>query len=432
MVSITKYTKEPLHMKLDVEFARKQFNQLSDDPDFVFCANAGGSYVANQVNQILNQYNTHTRVQPYERYATSTAAGEAMDRAILGWAAALNISPDELTIGPSTSSNTYVMAQAIGAQWNEGDEIIVTNQDHEANNGVWRRMAQQKNATLHEWRVDSQDGLLSPEALVPLLSERTRWVFFTHCSNITGTSNPVAAISRQIKAYNPAIKVFIDAVGHAPHQICDLKALGVDGYVFSLYKVFGPHQSLMYINQEIMDTLAPQCHFFNTASPGKWFNPAGPQHAQVAGCAGVLDYFEALYRHHYGIPDEARGGALTMPRKLQQIGSLLSDHEDQLAGPIVDYLHHNRNARLIGKAHTRDGDRAPTIAFRPLHTSAQSVSSQMQDQGIGCENGHFYAWRLINALGMDPDDGVVRISLAHYSSHEEVQKVLAALDSALS
>ncbi len=418
-------------MKLDVEFVRKQFNQLSDDPDFVFCANAGGSYVANQVNRILNQYNAHTRVQPYERYATSTAAGEAMDRAIHGWAAALNISPDELTIGPSTSINTYVMAQAVGAQLNEGDEIIVTNQDHEANNGVWRKIAQQKNVTLREWRVDRQDGLLNPETLASLLSDRTKWVFFTHCSNIAGASNPVQAITRQIKAYNPAIRVFIDAVGHAPHQICDLKALGVDGYVFSLYKVFGPHQSLMYIDRKTMNALEPQCHFFNTGSPEKWFNPAGPQHVQVAGCAGVLDYFEALYRHHYVIPDEAQGGNAAIAQKMEQIGALIHNHENQLAKPILDYLDNNRNVRLIGKAHTRDGDRSPTIAFQPLRASARSVSSQMQDRGIGCESGHFYAWRLIRDLGIDPDDGVVRISLVHYSNQEEVERVLVALDSVL-
>ena len=419
-------------MKLDVEFARKQFNQLEDDRDFVFCANAGGSYVARQVNRILHRYNTHSRVQPYERYAVSTTAGEAMDRAILGWAAALNISPDELTIGPSTSLNTYVMAQAIGARLTEGDEIIVTNQDHEANNGVWRRMAQQKNATLREWRVDRHNGLLNPEALASLLNDKTKWVFFTHCSNISGTNNPAQAITRQVKAYNPAIKVFVDAVGYAPHRICDLKSLGVDGYVFSLYKVFGPHQGLMYIARETANDLVPQCHFFNTGSPRKLFNPTGPQHAGVAGCAGVLDYFEALHHHHYATQDEESGDTPPITRKLERIGDLIHAHENRLADPILDYLHNNRNIRLIGKPHTADGDRSPTMAFKPLQASARSVSSKIQDRGIGCESGHFYAWRLISDLGIDPEDGVVRISLAHYSSHEDVEKILAALDNVLS
>jgi len=102
--------------------------------------------VADQVNALTTHYNSHTRVQPYERYASSKHAGEAMDRAINGWAQALNIAIDELTIGPSTSMNTYVLAQAIGSGLGTGDEIIVTNQDHEANSGVWRRKAEEKGA----------------------------------------------------------------------------------------------------------------------------------------------------------------------------------------------------------------------------------------------------------------------------------------------
>ena len=114
-------------MKLDIDFVRSQFGQLDDDPDFVFASNAGGSYVCNQVNRVMENYNRHTRVQPYARYRPSAVAGEAMDRAHHGWAEALNIDSSELTIGPSTSMNTYVMAQAIGSQWGAGDEIIVTN-----------------------------------------------------------------------------------------------------------------------------------------------------------------------------------------------------------------------------------------------------------------------------------------------------------------
>ena len=115
-------------MQLDIKFVRQQFNQLQDEPDFVFASNAGGSYVCKQVNDLVEHYNRHTRVQPYSHFASSTAAGEAMDRAKQGWAAALNIDPSELTIGPSTSMNSYVMSQAIGDQWQSGDEIVVTNQ----------------------------------------------------------------------------------------------------------------------------------------------------------------------------------------------------------------------------------------------------------------------------------------------------------------
>ena len=411
-------------MKLDIDFVRTQFDQLNDDPDFVFASNAGGSYVSNQVNRVMEHYNRHTRVQPYSRFKPSSTAGEAMDRAHHGWAQALNIDPDELTIGPSTSINTYVMAQAIGAGWKAGDEIVVTNQDHEANSGVWRRKAEEKGVTIRQWEVDADSALLDLDALLPLLNERTRWVFFTHCSNLVGTANPVAEITRAVKAASNA-RVFVDAVAYAPHHIADLKALGVDGYAFSLYKVFGPHQGLLYVNTDVHGELESQAHYFNRGIPTKDFNPAGPQHAQVAACAGVLDYFDDLHRHHFGASEGSRNA------QLQQLHDLILQHENELAAPILDYLDGHASVRLLGKTHTRDNDRAPTIAFRPLKTSSKAVAQQLQDQGIGTENGNFYAHRLVTDLGIDPEDGVVRLSLVHYGNQPDVERILKALDSAL-
>ncbi|MDH3759407.1 MAG: aminotransferase class V-fold PLP-dependent enzyme [Gammaproteobacteria bacterium] len=411
-------------MKLDIDFVRSQFDQLNDNPEFVFASNAGGSYVCNQANQVLEHYNRHTRVQPYSRFSPSADAGAAMDRAYQGWAEALNIGADELTIGPSTSMNTYVMAQAIGDLWMPGDEIIVTNQDHEANSGVWRRKAHEKGVTIRQWEVEPETGLLDIESLFPLLRETTRWVFFTHCSNIIGTVNPVTEITKTIKAGSNA-RVFVDAVAYAPHHISDMKALGVDGYAFSLYKVFGPHQGLMYVNRDIHGDLTSQAHYFNSGIPTKDFNPAGPQHAQVAGCAGVLDYFDTLHQHHFGDSDSSSNS------RLDDIHQLILQHENELAAPILDFLHNHPQLQLLGKSHTRDNDRAPTIAFRPLEQSAESLTHRLQDLGIGTEHGNFYAHRLITDLGIDPDDGVVRLSLVHYGNRDDVKRILQALEQAL-
>ncbi len=408
-------------MNLDIDFVRSQFDQLADDSGYVFAANAGGSMVCNQVNTVLEHYNRHTRVQPYSAFTPSAEAGEAMDRAINGWAEALNISPGELTIGPSTSMNTYVMAQAIGELWKAGDEIIVTNQDHEANSGVWRRKALEKGVTIRQWEVDAETGLLDIETLFPLLRDNTRWVFFTHCSNIVGTSNPVAEITRTIKSGSRA-RVFVDAVAYAPHHICDMKALGVDAYAFSLYKVFGPHQGLLYVSSDLHGDLTSQAHYFNTGSPSKDFNPAGPQHGQVAACAGVLDYFRALHEHHFGESNKSLAAILA------DIYPLILQQENQLAAPILEFLHNHHDIRLIGKSHVKDDDRAPTIAFAPLRQSSKLLATKLQAQGIGTENGHFYAHRLINDLGLDPEDGVVRLSLVHYSSLDEVKRIVAALE----
>ena len=411
-------------MNLDVDFVRSQFDQLADDPEFVFASNAGGSYVCNQANDLLEHYNRHMRVQPYSRFKPSADAGEAMDRAHQGWAEALNIDTAELTIGPSTSMNTYVMAQAIGDLWKAGDEIIVTNQDHEANSGAWRRKALEKGVTIRQWEVDPDTGLLDIDALLPLLRDNTRWVFFTHCSNIVGTANPVIEIVKTIKS-GSAARVFIDAVAYAPHHISDLKALGVDAYAFSLYKVFGPHQSLLYVNRDIYGDLTSQAHYFNSGNPTKDFNPAGPQHAQVAACAGVLDYFDALHHHQFGDSDKTRN------QRLDDLYGLILQHENSLAAPLLDFIDNHSQLRLIGKPHTRDNDRAPTIAFKPLQQSSQSLTHRLQDAGIGAENGNFYAHRLISDLGIDPEDGVVRLSLVHYGNDDEVERILTALDAAL-
>lgn len=400
-------------MPLDIEFVRSQFPQCADYPEVVFCSNAGGSFVARPVIELLNHYNTHTRVQPYSPFTPSQEAGDAMDRAKAGWAALLNANPKEVTLGPSTSANSYVMAQALGAHWGPGDEIILCQQDHEANIGAWERKAQEQGASIKFWEVDPATGLLNPEDLYALLTDNTRWVFFTQASNLMGTVNPVADIVREVHSRSSA-RVCVDAVSYAPHHIPDVKALGVDIYMFSLYKVYGPHQGLLYVDAAVSEALAGQGHYFNREDPGKRFNPAGPQHGQIAACQGVLDYFEALQSHHDGTP----------------VHELILEQERILAEPLLDYLD-TAAVKLLGKRHARDGDRAPTIAFKPEGRSSAEVAAALQAEGIGTESGDFYAPRALEAMGIDPTDGVVRISLLHYNTLDEAGRILTALDKQL-
>ena len=405
---------------MDLEFVRAQFPTLADDPTGVFCSNAGGSFVAQQVIELLNHYNTHHRVQPYYEFSPSREAGQAMDTAKTGWAAALNVAPEELTIGPSTSMNSYVMAQALGAHWGPGDEIVISQQDHEANIGAWERIAEQRGATVRWWTIDPESGLLDPDQLRDLLNENTRWVFFTHCSNIVGTINPVKDIVELVRS-NSEARVGVDGVSYAPHHIANLAELGVDLYMFSLYKVYGPHQGLLYVNQQLSDELSGQGHYFNREALDKRYNPAGPQHAQVAACQGVLDYFDALHSHHGGSLSDAP------VEKMAALHEMIAEQETLLAQSLLDCLLRSGQARVIGKTHCEDGDRAPTIAFKPLRKSSAQLAAELQAAGIGTENGDFYAPRAIEALGIDPADGVVRISLLHYNTLEDAGKITDAL-----
>jgi len=264
--------------------------------------------------------------------------------------------------------------------------------------------------------------LLDPEDLYQLLDDNTRWVFFTQCSNVVGTANPVAEICRGVKA-RCAARTLVDAVAYAPHHVCRPDDLGVDAYVFSLYKVYGPHQSLLYVSRELQDSLQSQAHFFLEGDVTKYLNPAGPQHAQVAGCAGVIDYFGALHKHH-------GGQSADVAEQVEHACALMHDHEQTLTTPLIDFIENHPDLRLVGKNHTRDGDRAPTIAFQPTRQSSSALTASLVKSGIGAENGDFYARRLIDALGLDPADGLVRLSLLHYNRSGDVERILESLDAA--
>ncbi len=293
---------------LDFEFIRAQFPAFSHPTTapWIMCENAGGSYAAGQVVTKLNHFMTGTKVQPYWEFAPSREAGRAMDRSHELFAAALNAEPGEVMFGPSTSINTYVLSHALRAELAAGDEIIVTNQDHEANGGAWRRLADGNSGiVVREWSVDKETGRLDPKGLDRLLNSRSKLVCVTHCSNIIGEINDIAAIARKVHA--AGARIAVDGVSYAPHCLPDLQALGADFYYFSLYKVFGPHQGLLYVARDSLERIANQGHFFNDGYLGKRLTPAGPQHGEIACSSGVIDYLEDCYRHH--LADGEAGGS---------------------------------------------------------------------------------------------------------------------------
>lgn len=408
---------------LDVTFARSQF------PAFAqlglsrasFFENAGGSYACRQTIDALHRYYIETKVQPYAPYPASVTAGEAMDRSRRRWAEALGVAETEVQFGPSTSMNTYVLAQAFGAVLGPGDEVIVTNQDHEANTGAVRRMVERVGATLIEWRIDAVTGLLDLDALASLISPRTRLVHVPHCSNIVGQENDLTAIAHLV--HRVGARLVADGVSYAPHTFPDVAALGVDVYLFSLYKTYSVHQGLMVTRNGVLDELPNQSHFFNQGLPSKHLSPAGPDHAQEAAAGAVLDYVEVLHRHHGGGTDGDLRAATTA------VSQLWRDHEAVLVAPVLDWLAGSSAVRLLGPASVGDGrlHRCPTVAFVPLGRSPEEVVRALVARGIMCSSGHYYAYRVLQGLDVDPQRGVVRLSWVHYTSEADVARLLEAL-----
>tara|TARA_R110000850_G_scaffold85844_3_gene185127 strand:- start:151 stop:1392 length:1242 start_codon:yes stop_codon:yes gene_type:complete len=407
-------------MKLDIEYVRSQFPAFAEPvlQGQAFFENAGGSYTCGAVIDRLTRFYTQRKVQPYAPYAASQLGGEEMDEARLRMAALLGVETDELSFGPSTTQNTYVLAQAFGQMLQPGEAIVVTNQDHEANTGPWRRLAD-RGIEIREWRIEPETGHLDPARLEDLLDEKVRLVCFPHCSNVVGEVNPVTEITAL--AHAAGAFVCVDGVSYAPHGFVDVGALGPDIYLFSAYKTYGPHQGLMVIRRALAELLPNQGHHFNGGTLYKRFTPAGPDHAQVAACAGMADYIDALFDHHVGGTAEpvARGAA---------VHDLMRTHETDLLQQLLDAVKARNSVRLIGPE--RAENRAPTVALA-LGRPGVDVAHDLASRGIMAGGGDFYAGRALAAMGVDAQKGVLRLSFTHYTSQTEMDQLLSALDDVL-
>jgi cysteine desulfurase family protein (TIGR01976 family) len=405
---------------LDTDWVRAQFPAFAE-PSLegqAFFENAGGSYTCRPVIDRLFRFYTQRKVQPYAPYAASMLGGQEMDEARSRMAAILGVATDELSFGPSTTQNTYVLAQAFGQMLKPGEAIVVTNQDHEANTGPWRRLAE-RGIEIREWRIDPETGQLNPDDLENLLDENVRLVCFPHCSNVVGQINPVVEITAL--AHAAGAFVCVDGVSYAPHGFADVGALGPDIYLFSAYKTFGPHQGLMVIRRALGELLPNQGHVFNGDTLYKRFTPAGPDHAQVAACAGMADYVDAAYAHHIGgdADPAARGAA---------VHDLMRAHETEILQPLLDAVKSRNSVRLIGPCEA--SARAPTVALALTRPGAD-VAKDLVEHGIMTGGGDFYAGRALSALGVDMDKGVLRLSFTHYTTKAEVDQLLNALDAVL-
>jgi len=252
--------------QFDLDFVRAQFPAFAEPAlqGWAFFENAGGSYPAAATVRRLHEFYLRCKVQPYGPYPASRRAGALMDESYERIATCLNVDADEVHFGPSTSQNTCVMANALRPLMQEGDEIVVTNQDHEANSGAWRRLSE-TGIVVREWRVDPESGHLNLDDLDDLLSARTRLVAFPHASNIVAEINPVAEITARVRQAG-AISV-VDGVAAAPHGLPDVEALGADVYMFSSYKSYGPHQGVLVVRRALAERAANQGHYFNAGPP---------------------------------------------------------------------------------------------------------------------------------------------------------------------
>ncbi|MEM7203391.1 MAG: cysteine desulfurase-like protein [Planctomycetota bacterium] len=408
---------------LDAAFARPWFPAL--DTPWALFDNAGGSVVARPVIERVTGYLSRLGVQLGASYALSQEAGEAVDNGRRTAARLLGAQPDETVLGSSSTALVQRLANALAAQWHEGDEVVVTDLDHEANGTPWRRLAE-RGIVVRTWTVRPDTARLELEDLESLLNDRTRLVAFTHCSNVVGNVHDAAAVAARVRAAGALSCV--DGVAYAPHRRVDVAALDCDFYFASLYKTFGPHLSAMFCRRNTWAQLRNQNHDFvgEDEFPYK-LEPGSIPHELAAGLIGIGEYLEAVAAHDVG--SNGAGEASTDP--FTTAFAAIAAREAELAAPLLGFLAEQERVRVIGEPSADPTRRVATIAFAVDGVDASRIPPLLDARQVAVRYGDFYAPRAIAALGLEKRGGVIRASLLHYNSEDEVTRLIEGLDEAL-
>ncbi|GJJ14096.1 hypothetical protein Clacol_008353 [Clathrus columnatus] len=450
---------------LDVQYARSQFPSLASG--YTYADSAGGSQALKSVADAVYDYLINTNVQLGASYTVSQLSTGRVDHGADVAAILFNAeSRDEIAFGPSTTQLLANLARAISPRLKDTDEIIITG-EHEANVGPWKYIAKERSnpLTLKTWFPKSVNPKnpydvsynAAHSELLSLVTDNTRVVALSGCSNLLGEILDFETVVKSIRAKNSNVWIVVDLVAYAPHKVIDVKKWDVDFAVFSFYKVYGPHVAALYTRRSELAKIASVAHHFHSPNydshPFK-LQPGGPGYELTYGSSAVLPY---LYRLSQVEGDLINSKELLQTKSknelreaLERTSDLFRDHERRLMERLLGFLTsstlYNRGVRVVGPESLTW--RAPTIGFIVIKSeqgealSSRDIVEQVDKKGtIGIRWGHMYAYTIVTTLpnfSVHPssgersvDDGVVRISLVHYHTVEDVDKIIDALSDIL-
>jgi cysteine desulfurase family protein (TIGR01976 family) len=365
------------------------------------------------------RYLTETNANHGGVFTTSRESDALLDHAHRAMADFLGTEdPDLVAFGPNMTTLTFALSRAIARTWKPGDEVIVTQLEHDANYTPWVLAAGDAGAKVRCVGIHPEDCTFDVEDLKDKLSERTSLVAVCCASNAVGTITPVTEIIRM--AHEAGAQVFLDAVHFAPHAKMEVDTWDCDYLVCSAYKFFGPHVGVLWGKRELMSQLpvyklrpAPD------ALPGRWMT--GTQsHEGIAGTMAAIDYLAELGGASAPQPSGRRGA-------LRAAYAAIGEYERELTTRLVDGLRQLPEVRIWGiTAPERMRERVPTVSFTHARHRSIDVARLLAERGIFVWHGNFYALPLTEALGLEPD-GMVRVGLLHYNTPEEIDRLLVAM-----
>lgn len=402
---------------MDINFVRAQFPALKGD--FIFMDNAGGSQILGRTVDYISDYLIHSNVQLGASYKVSALAGERLDKVTAQVARLIKTNDQkEVVIGPTSTMLMRILSLGLSHDWKEGDEVIVTNTDHEANVSCWTDL-KEKGINIKIWKVNPQTFELETSELQKLLSNRTRLVAVTHCSNVLGTINPIKKIAEIV--HEAGALICVDGVAYAPHRKVDVQELDVDFYTFSWYKAFGPHLAVMYGRLDLLTKMKNMNHYFFKPEDVPYkLQPGNYNFELTYGLRGLPEYLTDLYDHH------SRHLNISVEEKYRKSFELIAEYEEKLAGLLLDYLNSIEEIKIIGETSGDAAKRVPTISFVHKNLKSPDIVAEVDKENIGIRFGDFYAKKLVHDLDLEKCGGVVRVSLVHYNTQDEVQKLIAA------
>ncbi|HSG89904.1 MAG TPA: cysteine desulfurase-like protein [Pseudomonadales bacterium] len=409
-------TSAPQEPTLDLAWARAQFPAL--DGSWAFLDNAGGTQILGSAVARISEHLLHRNVQTGGSYAVSVKAAESLQAGREAMQTLLNARrPEEIVFAPSSTVACQNLVRAMASQFSAGDEVIVSVTDHESNIGPWT-LLEARGVTLRFWAPNADTLELDLEDLGALMNARTKLVAVTQASNILGTVNAIGAIARFV--HERGALICVDAVACAPHRAIDVQALDVDYLFFSIYKVFGPHFACLYGRYELLAELDGLYHYFygKDRVPMK-LEPGNASYELAYGASAIPEYLAEL--------GSRCGGEGSVRMRIETAFAAITRHECAIGERLLAFLRDRDDVRIIGRARGDDVDRVPTIAFKVRGRDSGEIARAMDAHGVAIRFGDFHATRLIEHLGLQDGGGVVRVSMTHYNSPEEVDALIAGL-----
>src|SRR6266852_6907874 len=412
---------EAISKTFDVAWVREQFPSLQlkvNGQQAAFLDGPAGTQVSRQVMGAVQKYFLDANANTYGAFLTSRRTNEMIANTRAAMADLFNCTPEEVVFGQNMTTITLGLARAIGRELNPGDEILLTVLDHDANYSPWK-VLQEEGLVIRTVDIRESDCTLDLDDLKSKLSSKTKVVAVGYASNIVGTINPIAEITKL--AHAAGALIYVDAVHYAPHGPIDVQALDCDFLVCSPYKFFGPHMGTLYGKKEHLERFKPyKVRPAADAVPECWETGTQVQEL-IAGIAAAVDYIAELGRH-------ADSSVKSRREALQAAYRATHEYETGLLTRLIAGLQAIPGMRIFGITDAkRFEERCSTLSFRLSDHNPTKIAAFLGDRGIFTWDGNFYALNLSERLGVEQHGGVLRVGLVHYNTADEVERLLGAL-----